>query len=79
VQIRKVKAKDMARDIQEGLGDTVLMDKYNLSQKQLEMVLRRLVDADLITHMELCERTSLSDSLVTRAFVEADRAIRELD
>ena len=57
----------------------LLMEKYNLSRKQLEMVLRKLLDADLITHMQLYERTSLSDTQVTRAFVEAERAIKELD
>ncbi|MGB6065988.1 MAG: hypothetical protein WBG50_14405 [Desulfomonilaceae bacterium] len=55
------------------------MEKYNLSRKQLEMVLRKLLDADLITHMQLYERTSLSDTQVTRAFVEAESAIKELD
>ena len=47
------------------------MEKYHLNPKQLESVLRKLVDADVITHMQLYERTSLSDSQITRAFVEA--------
>jgi hypothetical protein len=45
----------------------------------LEAVLRKLVDADLITHMQLYERTSLSDSQITRAFVESAKAVAELD
>ena len=69
--MRKVKAKDVARDVQGGMGDTLLMEKYRLNSKQLEGVLRKLVDADLITHMQLYERTSLSDSQITRAFVES--------
>ncbi|MGO9568494.1 MAG: hypothetical protein ACLP5H_13220 [Desulfomonilaceae bacterium] len=77
--MRKLKAKDVARDVHGAMGDTVLMEKYHLNAKQLESVLRKLVDADLITHMQLYERTSLSDSQVTRAFIEADKAVKELD
>jgi hypothetical protein len=77
--MRKVKATDVARDVQGGMGDTPLMEKYRLNPKQLESVLRKLVDADLITHMQLYERTSLSDSQVTRAFVDSHAAIKELD
>ena len=32
------------------------MEKYDLSAKQLETVLRKLVEADLIDHMQLYER-----------------------
>src|SRR5208337_1590015 len=77
--MRKVKATDVARDVHGGMGDTLLMEKYHLSSKQLEGVLRKLVDADLITHMQLYERTSLSDNRITRAFIEADKAVKELD
>jgi hypothetical protein len=77
--MRKVKATDVARDVHGGMGDTLLMEKYHLNAKQLESVLRKLVDADLITHMQLYERTSLSDSQVTRAFVDIQAAIKELD
>ena len=77
--MRKLKANDVARDVQGGMGDTLLMEKYHLNAKQLESVLRKLVDADLITRMQLYERTSLSDIQITRAFVDSQAAIRELD
>jgi hypothetical protein len=77
--MRKLKAKDMARDLQGGMGDILLMEKYRLNPKQLESVLRKLVGADVITHMQLHERTSLSDSQITRAFVDSQAAIKELD
>ncbi|MGO9569733.1 MAG: hypothetical protein ACLP5H_19550 [Desulfomonilaceae bacterium] len=76
---RTIKAKKVARDVHAGMGDSLLMKKYQLSAKQLESVLRKLVDADLISHFQLYERTSLSDTQITKAFVEAQRAIRELD
>ena len=65
---RKIIAKEVAQDIHAGMGDTALMDKYDLSAKQLEMVLRKMVEADLIDHMQLYERTTLSDTQITKAF-----------
>jgi len=68
----------VAKDVHAGIGDTLLMKKYQLSAKQLESVLRKLVDADLISHLQLYERTSLSDTQITKAYVEAQRAVMEL-
>jgi len=78
MQERKIKAKRVAADVHAGMGDSVLMEKYTLTAKELEAVLRKLVEVDLITHMELYERTSLSDTQITKAFVDS-RAIEELD
>ncbi len=76
---RKIKAKEVAQDIHAGMGDTLLMEKYDLSAKQLEIVLRSLVNLDLISHMQLYERTTLSDTQITKAFVDTQAAIKELD
>jgi len=76
---RKIRAKEVVGDVQAGMGDTLLMEKYGLTAKQLEGVLRKLVDLDLITHMQLYERTTLSDTQITKAFVEEKRAITDLD
>lgn len=65
---RKIHGKDVARDIQAGMGDSVLMEKYGLSAKQLEGILRKLLAADLISHMQLYERMTLSDSQINKAF-----------
>lgn len=72
---RKIKAKKIARDVAAGLGDHELMEKYQLSREKLQEVLRRLVDAGWITEMQLYERTTLTDSAITRAFMEARAAI----
>ena len=69
----------MAQDIHAGMGDSQLMEKYGLSAKQLETVLRKLLEADLITHMHLYERTTLSDTQITKAFIDTWAAIKELD
>jgi hypothetical protein len=76
---RKIKAKDVAEDVHAGVGDTLLMEKYGLTAKQLEGVLRKLLDVHLISHMQLYERTSLSDTQITKAFVDSEQAIEELN
>jgi len=38
--MRKVKAMDAVRDVQGGMGDTLLMEKYHINVKQLESVLQ---------------------------------------
>lgn len=76
---RRISAKDLLKDIRSGLDDGEIMEKYQLSPIQLENVFGKLVDADFITVVELHERARLSESQVTRAFVEAQRAIDELE
>ena len=73
--VRKITAKGIAADVHAGMGDSVLMEKYNLTAKELETVLGKLVEIDLITYMQLYERTSLFDSQITKAFVEWEQAI----
>jgi DNA-binding HxlR family transcriptional regulator len=76
---RQLQAKLIVKDINDGLNDSQLMEKYTLTPKQLEQVLRQLLDQDLITHMQLYERTQLSDTQITKAFMDTADAIRELD
>jgi hypothetical protein len=73
---RKIKAKPFVRDLRNGMGDRELMDKYTLSENQLLKLLHKLVDAGAIDEMELFMRTSLSDSTMTKAFVDT---IKERD
>jgi len=68
---RKIKAKPFVKDLRDGMGDTELMQKYTLTERQLHKVFQRLVDAGVIDEMELFMRTSLSDSTFTKAFVAA--------
>jgi hypothetical protein len=76
---RKVKAKDLVKDMRSGMDDNQLMNKYELSEKQLEMVFQKLIDSNFITALELWERSRLSDTQITKAFVEAQKAIDELN
>jgi hypothetical protein len=79
IRMARVKARELAADVHSGLGDTVLMGKYDLSAKQLEGALRKLVEVDLISYMQMYERKSLADSQITKAFVDSTRAQEELN
>jgi len=72
--MRRIKAKEVAADVHTGMGDSILMEKYQLNAKELEAVLKKLVDTGLIDHMQLYERTSLSDTQITKAFVDSETA-----
>ncbi|AFM26332.1 hypothetical protein [Desulfomonile tiedjei] len=76
---RKIKAKKFVQDLRNGLGDDALMETYSLTPVQLQKVFSQLVDAGMLDEMELYMRTSISDSVVTKAFVESQLAIKELD
>ncbi len=76
---RKIKAKPFVGDLRNGMGDRELMEKYTLSESQLHKVFQKLVDAGTIDEMELFMRTSLSDSIITKVFVETQCAVQELD
>ncbi|HTY26036.1 MAG TPA: hypothetical protein VMC85_23100 [Desulfomonilaceae bacterium] len=75
---RKIRAKPFLSDLRNGLGDTELMEKYALAESQLHKVFEKLVDAGAIDEMELFMRTSLSDSTITKAFVETQCAVEEM-
>jgi hypothetical protein len=75
---RKIKAKPFVRDLRNGMGDRELMEKYALSESQLHKLLHKLVDAGAIDEMELFMRTSLSDSTISRAFVDTQCAMEEM-
>jgi hypothetical protein len=77
--MRKIKAKEFIGDLRSGMDDPSLMEKYSLTPEGLQKVFEKLIEADFITVLELHERARLSETQVTRAFVEAQRAIDELD
>jgi hypothetical protein len=74
----KIKARDFVSDMRDGMDDSALMNKYGLTPDGLQSVFEKLIEADLMTVPELYERAKLSDSQVTRAFVEAQKAIDEI-
>ena len=79
VNKKKISVKEFVGDIRENMDDATLMYKYGLSENQLEDVFQKLVDINFITHVELWERAKLSETGITRAFLEAQKAVDELD
>jgi hypothetical protein len=77
--VRRIKANEMSVDVHAGLNESQLMEKYGLSTTQLEAMLRKLLESDLITHMQFYERTSLSVSQLFGVHNDAGEAVRELD
>jgi hypothetical protein len=71
---RTINGKAVAADVVAGMGDTVLMESYGLTSTQLELVLRKLFDANMISDLQLYERTTLADSIITKAFVDKEKA-----
>lgn len=76
---KKIKVREFVGDVRSGIDDSALMLKYDLSEHQLQKVFQKLLDADFITDVELWERSRLSESGITRAFLEAQKAVDELD
>lgn len=76
---KKIKVKELVADIRSGLDDPRLMFKYSLSESELQKVFQKLLEADFITNVELWERSRLSETGITKAFLEAQRAVDELD
>jgi len=76
---RKVNAHELLADIKAGMLDEGLMKKYNVSRRQLQRLFRKLIDARMVTVMELSQRLSITASQVREAFVDAGKAIEELD
>jgi hypothetical protein len=75
----RIVARDFVADLRRGAEDDELMRKYNLTEKTLGQVFDKLIEADLITLDELWKRSALSDSRITKAYLEAQRAIDELE
>ncbi len=76
---RKLQAKPFITDLRSGMGDEQLMEKYSLSPNQLETAFQKLLNAGQINDVDLFMRTSISDSMVTKAFVESRKAVQELE
>ncbi len=76
---RKLQAKPFITDFRSGMGDEQLMVKYLLSPIQLEKAFRKLVDLGAIAEMEFLMRTSISDSIITKAFVDTQHFSKDVE
>lgn len=78
-KLRKIRASDLVKDITCGMSDPALLAKYRLQPNQLEFMLRQLVEAGRVTETQLVERTKITSTSITKAFVDVYQSLRELD
>jgi hypothetical protein len=76
---RRISAKGFLNDVTSGVDDQTLMRKYSLTQRELQSLFRQLIDAGLVTALEMANRLEITKSQVAEAFVEMGKAIEELD
>jgi predicted transcriptional regulator len=65
--------------VESGLSDFLMMEKYGLTEKQLEYLLHKLMESGLVTKAQLQQRANLAETAVTKAFVTVQESIEELD
>jgi hypothetical protein len=71
---RRIKAKDLLRDIRSGVHKSRLLNKHKLSPRELDRVLRRLSDCNLLAAAELDTwELSNHDVTIVRGIRQAQR------
>ena len=70
---RTINAKEIVNDIRSRMTNVQLMAKYTVSERGLESVLRKLLEAKLITSSEFNWRPLEYDDTVSLDFESLDR------
>lgn len=65
-----IRAINFIHDIRSGLTDFELTEKYSLTETEFESVLHYLVAGNLMSTEELASRQILSQSQITRCFID---------
>ncbi len=60
---RKIKASEVAADLRAGLDDDAIMKKYAIAEKSLRKIIRKLLDAGVLSPEEVADRAPLEDTL----------------
>ena len=76
---RKISVREIVQDIEAGMERDRLLEKYRLAPENFETIPERLIEANLITHLQFSELMRPSESQMTRTFDETRKAIEELD
>ena len=74
-----IEAREVVADIRAGVTDFQLVEKYGVTPRGLDTLIRHLVDWGLITEQELEDRQQFTDSLIIRTFLESRRDIKIID
>ena len=76
---REISVREIVQDIQAGMERDRLIEKYRLAPENFESILERLIEANLITHLQFSELMRPSESQMTRAFDERRKGTEESD
>ena len=77
--VLKISVKQVLDDIRSGMDDEELMKKYNLTNRQVQRLFRKMIAEGFMSPMELANRLCVTKSQVTEAIDQMKRAIDELD
>ncbi len=75
---RTIRTADLLEAIRSGSSDTHVISKFDLSARQLEVILQQLVARGLLSEKEIDRRLGLADTAITKAFDDTRRSIQEL-
>ncbi len=73
----KINAREIVTDIKAGMDDDGIMIKYDLSQRQLQRLFRKIIGAGYLSASELAARLSVTKSQVAEAFMQLRQEIGE--
>jgi hypothetical protein len=74
----RINVSDFVADILTGMSDLELLGKYSLNPKQLQFVFQRLLDMSSVTVAELQDRAQITDTSITKSFIEVYQSLKEL-
>ncbi len=77
--VLKISVKQVLQDIRSGMDDEELMKKYNLSNRQIQRLFRKMIAEGFVSPMELANRLCVTKSQVTEAIDQMKKAIDEID
>lgn len=75
----QIDGRKVVKDVRAGLSDDEIMEKYKLSKRQLQRVYRKIIEAGIVTPMELASRLSITESQVFEALEEVKKSVYELE
>ncbi len=75
----EIKAKQFLVDIRSGMDVEALMIKHNLIPRHHQSAFRKIIEAGLMTPLELSNRLQITKSQVREAFIEMGKAVQELN
>ncbi len=77
--VLKISVREVLEDLRNGMDDEELMKKYNLSNRQVQRLFRKMIAEGFISPLQLANRLCVTKSQVTEAIDQMKKAIDELE